>query len=119
MKLPTYFNALGVIEEMKQRILAHKKALVLQTIWEVSDYSDAPAIKHAKRSHNAAELRVVRKLREAGHDGLIVGASGCALCAPCAQTQGQPCKFPDPHIFLYVRLLHLRQKAGRCLRHGI
>lgn len=85
----------GSPEEMKQRILAHKRALVLQTIWEVADYSDAPTIKHAKKSHNLAQLRVVKKLREAGHDGPIVGASGCALCTPCAQTQGQPCKFPD------------------------
>ena len=85
----------GSPEEMKQRILAHKKALVLQTIWQVADYSDVPAIKHAKKSHNAAEIRMVKKLREAGHDGLIVGASGCTLCTPCAQTQGLPCKFPD------------------------
>ena len=85
----------GSPEEMKQRILAHKKALVLQTIWQVADYSDVPAIKHAKKSHNASEIRVVKKMREAGHDGLIVGASGCALCTPCAQTQGLPCNFPD------------------------
>ena len=39
----------GSPEEMKQRILAHKKALVLQTIWQVADYSDVPAIKHAKK----------------------------------------------------------------------
>lgn len=85
----------GSVEEMKQRILAHKRALVLQTIWQVTDYSDVPAIRHAKKSHNAAELRLVQKLRSAGHDGVIVGASGCALCTPCALTQGQPCRFPD------------------------
>lgn len=85
----------GSPEEMKQRILAHRKALVLQTIWQVEDYSDVPAIKHAKKSHNASEIRVVQKLRQSGHNGLIVGASGCALCSPCVQTQGLPCKFPD------------------------
>lgn len=85
----------GSPEEMKQRILSHKKALVLQTIWQVEDYSDVPAIKHAKKSHNAAELRVVQKLRQQGHDGVIVGASGCALCTPCALAQGLPCRFPD------------------------
>ena len=85
----------GSPEEMKQRILAHKKALVLQTIWQVADYSDVPAIKHAKKNHNASEIRVVKKMREAGHDGLIVGASGCALCTPCARMQGLPCNFPD------------------------
>ena len=85
----------GSPEEMKQRILAYKKALVLQTIWQVSDYADAAAIKQAKKSHNAAELRLVKKLREAGHGGLIVGASGCALCTPCARTQGLPCNYPE------------------------
>lgn len=85
----------GSPDEMKQRILAHRYALVLQTIWQVRDYADAPAIKQAKKSHNAAEIRLVKQLREQGHAGLMVGASGCALCAPCAQTLGLPCKYPD------------------------
>ena len=42
----------GSPEEMKQRVLAHKKALVLQTIWQVADYSDVPAIKHAKKNRH-------------------------------------------------------------------
>lgn len=85
----------GTPEEMMARILAHKKALVLQTIWQVPDYSDMSVIKPAKASHNAAELRLVRRLRAQGLDGLIVGTSGCALCTPCALTQGKPCNFPD------------------------
>lgn len=85
----------GSPEEMKQRILAHKKALVLQTIWQVDGYSDAAAIKAAKKSHNAAEIRLVKKLRQEGIDGVIVGASGCALCNPCVLPQGLPCTFPD------------------------
>ena len=53
----------GSPEAMKQRILAHKKALVLQTIWEISDYSDMTLIKPAKASHNASEIRLVKRLR--------------------------------------------------------
>ena len=30
---------------MKQKILAHKKALVLQSIWQLESYTDTPAIK--------------------------------------------------------------------------
>lgn len=85
----------GSPEEMKARILAHRKMLLLQTIWEIPDYSDATSIKNAKRSHNAAELRLIRKLRENGHNGVIVGASGCALCSPCAMKLGEKCRFPD------------------------
>ena len=85
----------GSVEQMKARILAHSKALVLQSIWQVESYSDAPTIKAAKKSHNASELALVKKLRLEGHDGVIVGASGCALCSPCAIVSGEPCRFPD------------------------
>ena len=85
----------GSPEEMKRKILQHKHALVLQTMWEISDYSDAPAIKKAKASHNAAEIRLVKRLRAEDCDGLIVGASGCALCSPCAIQAGEPCRFPE------------------------
>ena len=85
----------GSPEEMKDRVLRHKRALVLQTIWEITDYSDKPAIKQAKGGHNAAAIRLVKRLRDAGCDGFLVGASGCALCSPCAVTENLPCRFPD------------------------
>lgn len=85
----------GTPEEMRQRIAAHKRALVLQTIWEITDYTDTKAIKHAKGAHNGAALRLAKRLRAAGCGGFVVGASGCALCDPCAITEGAPCRFPD------------------------
>ena len=85
----------GSPEAMKQRLLAHKKALVLQTIWEIQDYSHIPAIKEAKGGHNAATIRLVKRLRAEGLDGTIVGASGCALCSPCAKKEGKPCNIPE------------------------
>ena len=85
----------GTPEQMRQRILAHRKALVLQTIWEISDYTDKAAIKHAKGSHNAGQIRLVKAFRERGIPGFPVGASGCALCSPCARKSGKPCLFPD------------------------
>lgn len=105
----------GSPEEMKQRILAHKKALVLQTIWEISDYSDIPAIKQAKTAHNAAEIRLVKRLRGDGHNGIIVGASGCALCSPCAQAQGLPCKFPDlKYSCMSAYCIFVKKLADKC-----
>ena len=85
----------GSPEQMKQKVLAHKKALVLQTIWQVADFSDTPAIKQGKASHNAAALRLMKSLRQQGCDGFLVGASGCALCSPCAKRSGEPCRFPE------------------------
>ena len=56
----------GTPEEMKQRVLSHKRGLVLQTIWEISDYTDKKAIKHAKSSHNSAAIRLMKQFRQDG-----------------------------------------------------
>ncbi len=84
----------GTPEEMREKILAHSRALVLQTIWEISDYSDKTATKQAKAGHNRASIQLVKALRENGCDGFLVGASGCALCSPCVLPKGEPCRFP-------------------------
>ena len=105
----------GSPEEMKVKILKYKKAVVLQTIWNISDYSDTPAIKHAKGEHNAAELRLVKRLRDAGHDGIIVGASGCALCSPCAIQRGEPCRFPElQYSCMSAYCIFVRKLAESC-----
>lgn len=85
----------GTPEQMEQRILAHKKGLVLQTIWQIPDYEDKPAIKQAKLGHNTAALRLMKRLRAQGCPGFLVGASGCALCTPCARKEGKSCAFPE------------------------
>ena len=110
----------GSPEEMKQRILKYKKALVLQSCCPLADYNDKAAIKQAKKDHNTATLRLVKQLRSAGHDGIIVGASNCALCNPCKQTLGEPCSFPDLRYScmsaycIFVKKLRLDQ-IGRVL----
>ena len=105
----------GSPEEMKARLLRHKKVLVLQSIIQVRDYADMPAIKEGKRAHNAAELKVVMALRRQGHDGIIVGASGCALCSPCAQVLGLPCKFPElKHSCMSAYCVFVKKLADAC-----
>ena len=105
----------GTPEQMRQRVMAHGKALVLQTIWEISDYSDAPAIKQAKGAHNAAAIRLMKRLRAEGCGGFLVGASGCALCAPCAITQGAPCKFPELQFScMSAYCIFVRKLAEEC-----
>ncbi|MCQ2436879.1 MAG: DUF2284 domain-containing protein [Clostridia bacterium] len=85
----------GTVEEMKQRILAHSHALVLQTIWDISDIGDGKATKAAKGRHNAATIKLTKKLRALGVPGFPVGAGGCSMCNPCAITMGEPCRSPD------------------------
>ena len=85
----------GTPEEMKQKILCHRKALVMESLWPVKDYSDKAAIKEGKSSHNHWEIQVLKQARKNGTDGFLVGASGCSLCSPCGMKTGDPCRFPD------------------------
>ena len=82
-------------EAMKQRVLSHKKALVLQTVCRVNDLTDTETFKHHKKIHNAATIRLVNRLRAQGINGFIVGSSGCNLCEKCAITENKPCLYPD------------------------
>ena len=105
----------GTPEEMKQKILSHKKGLVLQSIWEISDYTDAPAIKKAKGAHNRAGLRVTEWARAHDCPGFLVGASGCALCAPCAIREGLPCRFPElRYSCMSAYCIFVRKLAESC-----
>jgi len=105
----------GTPEEMEQRILSRKNALVLQTIWEISDYTDEAAIRHAKKTHNNASISLMNKLRERGHDCFMAGASGCDLCAPCSAAAGLPCRIPDQRFScLSAYCIFVRALAERC-----
>lgn len=105
----------GTPEQMKQRILAHKKALVLQTIWEIPDLQNKNAIKEAKVGHNQAALRLVKQLREQDCPGFLVGASGCALCSPCALKKGESCGFPDKqYSCMSAYCVFVRKLAEEC-----
>lgn len=105
----------GSPEAMKNRVLAHRKALVLQTIWEVSDYSDMTVIKPAKAAHNAAQIRLAKRLREEGCDGFLVGASGCAQCSPCMRKLNQPCRFPEyQYSCMSAYCIFVKKLADHC-----
>ena len=105
----------GTPDEMRARIQAHRHALVLQTIWEIADYSDSKAIKAAKKEHNAATLRLLGRLRRADVPGFPVGASGCALCETCAITEKKPCRDPDLYYScMSAYCIFVRRLAEQC-----
>lgn len=105
----------GSCEDMRSRILSKKRAVVLQSIWEIADFTDAPAIKQAKGAHNAASIALMQKLRQQGQDGFMVGASGCALCTPCAAKAGEPCRFPDlQYSCMSAYCIFVKQLCDHC-----
>ena len=85
----------GTPEQMRQKVLAHKKALVVSTEWKIENFLQKDQLKKAKVLHNAAMIRLIKKLKSEGHDGFMIGASGCTLCSPCKLASGASCDYPD------------------------
>lgn len=105
----------GTPEQLRQKVLARPRALVLQTVWDIADWRDNAAVKQAKAAHNTATLRLVQRLRAGGCDGFPVGSSGCSLCSPCAITAGEPCRFPDlMYSCMSAYCIHVKALADRC-----
>lgn len=105
----------GTPEEMERRMRAFSRALVFQTRWPITDYSDVKAIKAAKQSHNAGMLRVIRQLRQEGYDGVMGGASCCTLCDRCAILDHQPCAHPDERFScLSAYCIYVKKLAESC-----
>ncbi len=82
-------------EVMKERIMAHRKALVVQSLVELPEQMDMACYRQAEQKHNCGIIHLTRRLQREGCPGFMVGASGCALCPPCAITKGEPCPQPE------------------------
>ena len=88
----------GTVEQVQEKLKAGKRALVLQTLWEIGSYENKQEILESKKSHNAAILRFTDTLRKEGINGFCLGYGGCPLCDPCKRVENQPCAHPDRKI---------------------
>lgn len=85
----------GTPEELHDRLLAQKNALVLKTEWELESYRDGAAIRHGKDTHNTNALKLMDALAAEGHSAVYAGSSCCSLCEKCAGRSGEPCPYPE------------------------
>ena len=105
----------GTPEQMKKRVLSHKKALVLQTERKIEDFTQTDKLKEAKTLHNAAMLRVIKKMRAEVYNGVMIGASGCSLCKPCKLVNGEPCAYPDTmYSCMSAYCIYVKRLAEDC-----
>lgn len=107
--------ACGTCRQMEDKVRAKKKALVVQTIWDMPDYNDRDDVRQAKFMHNSAMLRLMEQIREEDPGCFMAGASGCSLCSPCALSRGEPCRLPEKqYSCLSAYCVFVSELAGRC-----
>ena len=105
----------GTPEQMKRRVLGYPRALVVRTEWDIDDFSQTDKLREAKRMHNAAMLRVIEVMKSEGHGGLMIGASGCALCKPCKRALGEPCAHPElQYSCMSAYCIYVKRLAEEC-----
>ncbi len=105
----------GTTDEMKQRVLSHKKALVTRSVWDIADITDSEKVKAAKKIHNGYTFKIIEEMRKDGHNGFMIGTSGCTLCVPCALKSGEPCNFPDKrYSCMSAYCIYVKALAEKC-----
>lgn len=87
--------ACGTTDEMRARVQSHKKAIFLQTIWEIPDLENKALLKEGKKKHNAMIREFIKQLPEECSGGFMIAASGCSVCPECSIVKNEPCRFPD------------------------
>lgn len=105
----------GTPQQMQDKIMRHKYALVLQSSWKIDDFSDYTPIREAKAHHNSDSLKLAQLFAAEGIGGLVVGASNCTLCSPCGVSLGQKCPHPDiAYSCMSAYCIHVKDLAEKC-----
>ena len=105
----------GTPDEMKERVLSYPNVLVLQTEWEIESFADKEKLLMGKKLHNDAMLRLIKQMREQGHEGFMIGAGGCSICKPCMLKEGKPCSFPDfRYSCMSAYCIYVKKLAEAC-----
>jgi len=88
----------GSVEELHERLLRERHALVVETVHPIESYQDKAAVLQAKTSHNKAVLHLMEEMHRRGYQGFCTGYNGCPLCEPCLRTKNLPCRYPSRRI---------------------
>lgn len=85
----------GSVSSMERIVTGYRKALVVQSQWELHDWNDFDVINRAQQAHTAAMLRVVECMHRIQSRSRMCGVGSCNLYEVCTRTTGEPCRHPD------------------------
>lgn len=87
----------GTPEEMRDKVLRYRRALVLQSQADVNDVYDVSQTKAPKKAHTMMTLKLIRMLKQHGmtEKGVAIMAGPCNFCDVCQMVNGAPCPFED------------------------
>lgn len=81
----------GTPEQMKEKVLACKKAVVVQSVFEGVNFDDKQAVQSCKALHGSRLCQLLYVVKQCGNDAFVIGATGCERCSPCGVETGSCC----------------------------
>ncbi len=87
----------GTAEEMKDRVMKYRKAVVFQSRTKAADIMDPVLTKPIKKNHIRMTRHCIKRMEETGMamDGFSIMCGPCDFCAVCAVLEGKPCAHED------------------------
>ena len=85
----------GSFASMQRIVTGYRKALVVQSQWDLHDWNDFDTINQAQQAHTVAMLRIVDCMHRIQSRSRMCGVGSCNLCEVCTRTTGEPCRHPD------------------------
>ena len=86
--------ACGSLEHYQQLFKRYHTGYLFQTVAEMEDAFDYPAIDGASKLHAKRLSGLSQALAEYGDDALLLGAGACTICDSCSYPDGS-CRFPE------------------------
>lgn len=91
--------ACGTLEEMRDKVKAYKRGLLVQTVGVLEDNMDWETMEKTAKEQAEHFERLLEVLEKKYPNLLAMGTGTCTRCKPCAYTEGKPCRFPDKLVY--------------------
>ena len=112
----------GSFASMQCIVTGYRKALVVQSQWDLHDCNDFDTINQAQQAHTVAMLRIVDCMHRIQSRSRMCGVGSCNLCEVCTRTTGEPCRHPDRMFSCLsaycINVKKLAETVGMCYVWG-
>ncbi len=90
----------GSFESLRDRAMAYKKGIVLQTVHPLESSFDLKGMEEGAAKHNEVFRKVIYLLATKYQlsNILPLNVGPCTYCKKCTYTDGKPCRFPDKAV---------------------
>ncbi|NLT14064.1 MAG: DUF2284 domain-containing protein [Clostridiales bacterium] len=88
----------GSLEEMRRRVEAYSRGLLVQTVGQLEDSYDWENMQKTAMLYGESFQKLWDTLRPDYAGLLAMGAGSCGICKECTYPEDKPCRFPERQI---------------------